>query len=88
MLGAFIIDFIQYMKLDHSVGYESKYLPQVYYIPDVPVVDDLSDEEYAQLESKYPIRELPSEEVEYLMKMADGKVAEFDALLRSGKFSL
>jgi len=44
-LGLFIIQFIDEMKLDNSVGYDNQFLPQVVYIPDKqPIVELKSDE--------------------------------------------
>jgi 20S proteasome alpha/beta subunit len=96
-LGLFIIKLIQYTKIDSSVGYNTEFLPQVYYIPDVKFPKDFTANNtpskkqqkiIAQAYAKYPIRELPYDEVSHLLNEVSSKVSDFENLFKQGQFKL
>lgn len=99
-LGIFIIKFIQDMKLDNSVGYDREFLPQVFYIPDIVIPEGFdtklsectSQEEYnkawIELYSKYPIQELPDEDVQHFINEVSPKISDVENLFRQGQFKI
>ena len=99
-LGIFIIKFIQDMQLDNSVGFNQEYLPQVFYIPDLKIpigfdktlkdckTQEESDHVWFDLYNKYPIRELPSEDVQHFINEVGTKIYDFENLFRQGQFKI
>ncbi len=76
-LGCFIIKHIQDMNLDSSVGIDlsKDVLPQVWYIPNIVCERNkfgtYPDEEWKEIVSKYPLRELSTSEIKSLMEGVD-----------------
>lgn len=97
-LGIFIIKFIQDMKLDNSVGFNNEFLPQVFYIPDVKIPEGFHPDNYTlqeeynkafvKLLEKYPIKELPNEDVQHFINEISSKISDFEDLFKTGKFMI
>jgi hypothetical protein len=101
-LGLFIIKFIDDMRLDFSVGFDSECLPQVVYIPDVidipeeiinytpKSVDEWLDKQEEALPylDKHPIKELSHDETNQLLNEVASKISSFNSLFTQGHFKL
>jgi 20S proteasome alpha/beta subunit len=96
-LALFIIKLIQDTKIDSSVGYNTEFLPQVYCLPDVifpsnfsvsfpikPEEQKVVDESYA----KYPIKEMPDDDINHFLNEVGSKVSDFDNLFKQGQFKI
>jgi 20S proteasome alpha/beta subunit len=96
-LALFIIKLIQDTRIDSSVGYNTEFLPQIYYLPDVKFPDDLrisnpiTPEEQKVVDAsyfKYPIQELPDETVNHFLNEVSSRVSDFDNLFKQGQFKI
>jgi len=97
-LGLFIIKFIQDMKLDNSVGFDQEFLPQVFYIPDMKIPNGFShtsqtsqdelDKALLELYEKYPIKELPNDDVQHFLNEVSSKISDFESLFKTGQFRI
>lgn len=96
-VGLFIIQCIQEMGLNESVGYDDKCLPQVVYIPDIklpnnfpknfpPTMLELEknrwENVYTQCVQQCPIKDLESHEISDLMNEIKSKEEEFSAFIK------
>ncbi len=96
-LALFIIKLIQDTDIDTSVGYRTDFLPQVYYLPNVMFPDSWNtlktEEERKKMVNdmhniKYPITELPVEDVNRFINEVGSKVSDFDRLFIEGQFRI
>lgn len=75
-LGLFVIKCIQDLNLDTKVGYDGEYLPQVFYIPDAPNLQQIKN---------FPIQELSKGSVNILIKNIDTEITNLDKFLKNFK---
>jgi len=97
-LGLFVIKLIQDTKMDSSVGYNTEFLPQVYYLPDVKFPEGftwsnpITKEQQAVIDDcyfrQYPIAELPYDSVNHFLNEVGSKVSDFENLFKQGQFKI
>lgn len=83
-LGCLIIEYIQKMKLDDSVGTDPedsnhKY-PQVWYMPNIP---DSYDNLTSDVSDKFPLRELDYDEVQRLIMEISDPLTSLETTIKS-----
>ncbi|WP_406655547.1 hypothetical protein V7O62_07075 [Methanolobus sp. ZRKC2] len=90
LIGCFILKIIQEFKLDYSVGYSDQYLPQIWYIPDIPYPGENieNDNDLIEHMGSYPIRELGESEVLSLMNRVSKQVENLRSFFVNGELKL
>lgn len=100
-LGLFIIKFIDDMELDSSVGFSKDCQPQIVYIPDVKIPQEVltkipttydewmdRQEECLPYLQQYPIIEVSNEDTTHLMNEIASKISDFNSLFIQGHFKI
>ena len=97
-LGVFIIKLIQDTNIDNSVGYDTEFLPQVYYLPDISFPTDFNPNKFSSQEelqksvddifNKKPIQQLSKDNVNQFINEISSKISDFEMLFKSGQFKI